>query len=470
MDRSLTDAMVFYGVGNHGGGPTRANIDSIHRFDRMGSFGRLQMASPREYLDAVLASPGLTGSLQVRRDDLQHHAPGCYSAHSGVKAWQRRAQHAVLAAERWSAVVGLRHGRRYPREDLTRAWQQVLFNQFHDVLPGSAIQSAYDDARDQLGEATAIAKRLVVRAHNVLARQVDVPFVEGTQPVLVFNPHAWAVRADVVMTYAAQRFGVRVVDEAGRAVVSQPTQSTSTTADISRGAVVFRADVPALGYRLYRLVPGLSVAADTGWSAGPPQPLHVDAAVLANDHVRVELDPATGWIRVLPRPGDRGRRDGRRRRPHPHPGLRRPDRHLGPPGRLLRLARRDDGAPPGRRAGDRPAALPGPRRAGLGCLHPRRGAGARPRQRRPPGGGHAGLAGAGAPAQAALPDRPGGAPGHLRDPVRPPRAARRRRRGAGPVLGRPHRHGRRPAGRAHRRRHRQARLRRLARAPSPASG
>ena len=46
MDRSLTDAMVFYGVGNHGGGPTRANIDSIHRFDRMGSFGRLQMASP----------------------------------------------------------------------------------------------------------------------------------------------------------------------------------------------------------------------------------------------------------------------------------------------------------------------------------------------------------------------------------------------------------------------------------------
>ena len=297
MDRGLGDGMVFYGVGNHGGGPTRANIDSIHRFDRMGSFGRLRMASPREYLDAALATPGLAERLVVRRDDLQHHAPGCYSAHSGVKAWQRRAQHAVLAAERWAAVVALRDGLPYPREQLTGAWQQILFNQFHDVLPGSAIETAYDDARDQLGEATAIAKRLVVRAHNVLARQVDVPFEEGTQPVLVLNPHPWAVSTDVVMTYAAQRSGVRVVDEAGRQVVAQPTQSTSTTADLTRGAVVFRADVPALGYRLYRLVPASPAPAAAGWSAGPPQPLRADASVLENDHVRIELDPETGWIR-----------------------------------------------------------------------------------------------------------------------------------------------------------------------------
>ena len=47
--------MVFYGVGNHGGGPTRANIESIHRYDRMGSFGRMKMSSPREYFDEMLA-------------------------------------------------------------------------------------------------------------------------------------------------------------------------------------------------------------------------------------------------------------------------------------------------------------------------------------------------------------------------------------------------------------------------------
>ena len=61
----------------------------------------MTMSSPREYFDEMLArGPAFLDGLGVRQDDLQHHAPGCYSAHSGIKAWQRRAQHSVLAAER----------------------------------------------------------------------------------------------------------------------------------------------------------------------------------------------------------------------------------------------------------------------------------------------------------------------------------------------------------------------------------
>jgi len=298
LDRGLGDVMVFYGVGNHGGGPTRANLDSIARFDRMGTFGRLRTTGPRAYLDTVLARGAeALDALPVHRDDLQHHAPGCYSAHSGIKAWQRRAQHAVLAAERWAAVVAVTDGLPYPREDLQRAWAQVLFNQFHDVLPGSAVESAYDDARDQLGEAAAIAKRVVVRAHNVIARQVDVPLLPGTQPVLVFNPHPWPVSTDVALNYGGMRLGVGVVDEAGRTVLSQPTAPTSTTNDPSRGAVAFRADVPALGYRLYRLAPPVLPGAAGGWSEGAPRRLGVSETVLENDLVRIELDPVTGWLR-----------------------------------------------------------------------------------------------------------------------------------------------------------------------------
>jgi alpha-mannosidase len=289
-----TDLMVFYGVGNHGGGPTRANIESIHRFDRMGTFGRMTMADPRTYFDELLAR-GESDSLPVWRDDLQHHAPGCYSSHSGIKAWQRRAQYAVLSAERWAAVISVQAEVAYPRDDLNRAWQQVLFNQFHDVLPGSAIEPAYDDARDQLGEAVSLAKRIITRAHNVIARQVDVPFLDGTQPVLVFNPHPWPVSTDVELQYGVQRFGVQVVDDAGRQVVSQSTQSSSTTGDLSRGAVVFRAGVPALGYRLYRLGPP-ALGTATGWSEGDPHSLAASETVLENDVVRIEIDAETGWI------------------------------------------------------------------------------------------------------------------------------------------------------------------------------
>ncbi len=294
LDKSLGDLMVFYGVGNHGGGPTKANIESIHRYDRMGSFGRMTMSSPRTYFDEVLGrGTAFLDGLAVRRDDLQHHAPGCYSSHSGIKAWQRRAQHAVLAAERWAAVVALGDGIEYPRADLERAWKQILFNQFHDILPGSAIEPSYDDARDQLGEAVAIAKRIVARAHNVIARQVDVPFEDATQPVLVFNPHPWPVRADVPLQYHAQPRGVHVVDAAGAPVLAQSTQSTATTDDLSRGALVFWADLPAFGYRLYRLRPG---AAPGGLASLSGSSLRVTETAIENDLVRLELDPATGWL------------------------------------------------------------------------------------------------------------------------------------------------------------------------------
>lgn len=300
LDRSLGDVMVLYGVGNHGGGPTIANIESIHRYDRMGSFGRLRMSSPREYLDGVHArGPEFREGLTVWTDDLQHHAPGCYSAHSGIKAWQRRAQYALLSAERWAAVTAVHDGTPYPREDLERAWKQVLFNQFHDILPGSAIEHAYDDARDQLGEAVAIAKRIITRAHNTVARQVDVPLEEGSQPVLVFNPHPWPVSTDVELHYGSHPGAVHVVDDEGRVVVAQPTQSRATTNQTGRGALVLRADVPPLGYRLYR-VRMAAEPARPEWSAGAPGALTVSGSVpgtvLENDLVRIELDPATGWI------------------------------------------------------------------------------------------------------------------------------------------------------------------------------
>ncbi|RVX42811.1 alpha-mannosidase [Nonomuraea polychroma] len=287
LDRSLGDLMIFYGVGNHGGGPTKANIESIHRYDRMGTFGELTMSSPRRYFDEMAKRLGERGlaELPVWRDDLQHHAAGCYSSHSGVKAWQRRAQAAVLSAERWAAVAG--HD---VRADLERAWKQVLFNQFHDVLPGSAIEPAYDDARDQLGEAVAIAKRIITRAHNVIARDIRIPQEDGTQPVVVFNPHPWPVTTRVEMQYGLAPTGVQVVDADGADVPCQRTQSVATTDDKGRGATVFQAELPPLGYRLYRLRQGAPAA---------PSGLSCSETHIENDVLRLELDPATGWLTSL---------------------------------------------------------------------------------------------------------------------------------------------------------------------------
>jgi alpha-mannosidase len=300
LDHALGDMMIYFGVGNHGGGPTRANIESIHRYDRMGSFGRLVISSPGRYFDEFAKRQGEEGlaKLPVWRTDLQMHAPGCYSAHSGIKMWQRRAQAAILSAERWAAIGSTLFGLDYPAADLDRGWQQILFNQFHDVLPGSAIESAYDDARDQLGEAVAVAKRIITRTHNVIARQVDIPLEPGSQPVLVFNPHPWSVTAAVELQYGAQPSGVHVVDGDGRVTTAQRIQSTAATDDQARGAIAFEAVVPPLGYRLYRLRPGVAPTGAAVSDRGSGE-LRATTTVLENDLLRVEIDPETGWLTSL---------------------------------------------------------------------------------------------------------------------------------------------------------------------------
>ncbi len=148
--------MGFFGVGNHGGGPTRENIESIRRLSTQPDLPRLVLSDPDTFF-AHVESQDLP--IPVVHDELQHHASGCYAAHSGVKRWNRTAENRLIAAEKWSAVAALATGQPYPRAEFTRAWQGVLFNQFHDILAGTALEIAYEDARHLYGEALTAADR-----------------------------------------------------------------------------------------------------------------------------------------------------------------------------------------------------------------------------------------------------------------------------------------------------------------------
>src|SRR5680860_42565 len=148
----VDEIMCFYGVGNHGGGPTRQNIESIRRLNEDPDLPDLTFSTPDRYFAAVRERGW---DLPVVHHDLQHHASGCYAAHSGVKAWNRRAESALVMAETFGALAASQTGRE-PTEDLAHAWHGVLFNQFHDILAGTSLRSAYDDAHDLYGEALAI--------------------------------------------------------------------------------------------------------------------------------------------------------------------------------------------------------------------------------------------------------------------------------------------------------------------------
>src|SRR3954462_2765985 len=215
-----SEMMAFYGVGNHGGGPTRANLDSIRRLDGAGAMPRLEHSTPRRFFDAVEDSRG--DDLPVVAEELQHHAVGCYAAHSGIKRWMRRAENELLAAEAWSAVADATAGRAYPKAELGRAWRQVLSNQFHDTLGGTAIEPAYRDARDQLGEASSIASRHLNLALQSISRRISIPADPTTMPIAVFNPHAWRIRETVELEYGGLKPVDGLVDAEDRPVAFHP--------------------------------------------------------------------------------------------------------------------------------------------------------------------------------------------------------------------------------------------------------
>lgn len=297
------ELMVFYGVGNHGGGPTRANLDSIRRLDAVADGRRLLCSSPRQYFDSLMASGR---KIPVHCGELQHHAVGCYSAHSGIKAWNRRAENQLQRAEKWATVAGLVAGVANSSRELAGAWKLVLFNQFHDTLAGTAIRSAYEDSRDQYGYASSVAAAVLNRAVQSVSRLVDLPAQDLTAPVLVFNPHPWPVASDVELEFGGfpgrvqgdgkadgepgTAGGVTLVDACGEPVPVQRTRSEATV-NGPRHRLVFGAEVPPLGYRAYRLRPaGRRAAMDAADGL---------ATCLENDVLSLRIDPGTGWLQRL---------------------------------------------------------------------------------------------------------------------------------------------------------------------------
>jgi alpha-mannosidase len=276
----------FYGVGNHGGGPTRANLDSIHEMDRSDQYPQMHPSTLRAFFDAAA---GHSAAVPEYSGEIQPHAVGCYSAHSGIKKWLRHAEQALEAAEKWSAVASVVAGVPAATRQIEDAWRQVLLNQFHDTAAGTALPDAYDDARDQIGEARSIAARVQNRAIQGISRQIRVPPEPGVVPLAVFNPHPWPVRATVEVEFGSWlgEGGIVALDETGAAARVQVNRSVTQTG--GRRRLLVPVDLPALGYRLYRL------AADRATASATAE----EPTVLENEYLRARVDPDSGWLSSL---------------------------------------------------------------------------------------------------------------------------------------------------------------------------
>lgn len=287
LKEPFDELMCFYGVGNHGGGPTKENLQSIRRMNEDPNYPSLEFSTPTRFFEEI-EQKGL--SFPVVHDDLQHHASGCYAAHSGIKQWNREAENKLIAAEKMSAMAAWVTGQPYPR-DYTLAWKNVLFNQFHDILAGTSIEPAYNDARNMHGEAMSIAERGLNYAVQSFSWNIQIEQEEGMKPIVVFNPHSWNSCVNVELEVGGLKESSVLVDEAGKKIPHQAVQSLATAN--GRFRLSFIADLPSMGYRVYKLLSqGDHLTSDF------PTMMANDYS-LENQRFRLEFDPDTGYIARL---------------------------------------------------------------------------------------------------------------------------------------------------------------------------
>lgn len=240
----------FYGVGNHGGGPTIANIQAVDRLRPQFPQVKMEFSTLGAFFDQVQAL-----DLPVLSAYLEGVNTGCYSIDHRFKQAMRGAEQALLRAERLNAMavlLGSPHGEQAAVHEAL--WKRLLFCQFHDTLGGTSIKAARDNALQDMGGVTAQAEDLAHLALTRLSLCLDTRG-EG-YPLLLVNDSAQPFEGliDLEIPWFCKD-PLAITDEQGQELPYQLAKTHCTMRWYRLGGrrrTLFKASIPAFGHVIYR--------------------------------------------------------------------------------------------------------------------------------------------------------------------------------------------------------------------------
>ncbi len=299
-DRETIPAMniCLWGVGDHGGGPSRQDIAAINAYiEECKEKGVTVLHStPEDFFSEVRAS-GVT--LPRHEGDLNSWAPGCYTSQVRIKQSYRQLENLLFFTEKMYASLTARGRLPYPEAELGEVLYDLLTVQFHDSLPGSSIQPAEEMILRMLGHGIEILSRLRMKAFLALAEN-QAEAAEGELPVLVYNPHPYPITEDITCEFMlgdqnwSGSFKLPRVYKDGTPLPSQPEKEDSNIPLDWRKRVVFSAELAPMSMNRF----------DIRLTDLPAKPVP-DMAALGDDprffkfetpHMAVEISRETGLI------------------------------------------------------------------------------------------------------------------------------------------------------------------------------
>ena len=320
----MTEHLDLYGIGDHGGGPTRDMLDQADHWIAAGkqsdtAVPTMRYSTAQHYFDDVQAnlnpdSPtwdydsiakgysappaSAKGGVGIPtwKDELyfEYHR-GVFTTQAAHKRNMRRSETATLNAEKLASFAWL-DGQAYPNDLLTENWKKITFNQFHDLAAGSGIAVIYRDAQKDYDQVFDADHRIEDAALKTMEARIDTR-VKGDAPILVFNSMAWPRTETAVVKVQLPEGAshVEMFDAKDHSVLSQVIAEDAATHQFTVLARV--SDVPALGYTVLHAVASAAVPR----TGGSDLSLRDAASVytLANAHVKLSIDKKTGCITSL---------------------------------------------------------------------------------------------------------------------------------------------------------------------------
>lgn len=243
----LKKGILLWGIGNHGGGPSREDLKQIGKLMTTQKNWDIRHGTPEQYFSGFKKK---THNLPRHSGDLNPWAVGCYTSMSMVKQKHRELENLYFFTEKMAAHTALLELTPYPHEKLREALEDLLFCEFHDILPGSGVPEVEKLARQRLDHGLEILSRL--RARSFFALLSGEPRAKDREfPIFVYNPHPFPIKQIVVCEFQAHepnfdercRLIPEVWDQRGKKLPSQLEKESSTLSVEWRKKAVFRADL-----------------------------------------------------------------------------------------------------------------------------------------------------------------------------------------------------------------------------------
>ncbi|MBR4762493.1 MAG: alpha-mannosidase, partial [Clostridia bacterium] len=243
-----------WGVGNHGGGPSRKDLKQISEFIEQSKDNGIEVlhSTPERFFAEINPENRVEKSLYTAM-------PGCYITMSRLKRLHIELENTLYFAEKICSAAAINGLMEYPADILNTVAGNLLNSEFHDVLPGTVIKSGEENGIMLLHHGILDAQRMITRAYFAMLATQN-PAKEGEYPVFAFNPHPYEYDTDIECEFmlADQNWDekvpsrVKVYDSENNLLVSQTIKEESNINLDWRKRIIFPAKLKPMTINRFR--------------------------------------------------------------------------------------------------------------------------------------------------------------------------------------------------------------------------